>query len=211
MLARSKSGACRLIAINLSKYINLLLHTLQQYSMHFDKESKIFEALFSENYERLCRYVVTILGDYAIAEDIVQDIFAKMWVNRSKTSVSQIQLSYLYRSAYNTSLDYLKHHSVKSNYEVLQLQLLVVADHENVQLDFDLFQKVDQAIEKLAPQCKKIFKLSRFEGLTYNEIAIALNISVNTVDTQIRRALSSLKKELSEYLILVFVFFRHFL
>lgn len=51
--------------------------------MHFDKESKIFEALFSENYERLCRYVVTILGDYAIAEDNVQDIFAKMCVKTS--------------------------------------------------------------------------------------------------------------------------------
>lgn len=164
-----------------------------------------FEKFFSENYEVLCNYAFLILGDYDEAEDLVQEVFAKIWINKTDVIKDEIGLAYFYRSVKNGCLDKKKHDLVKQKYENE-----FASSNKNffeILTDFELPLKVEAAVNKLPEQCQRIFRMSRYEGLKYKEIAKKLNISEATVNTQIHRALSVMKKELKDYLILSIDFF----
>ncbi len=162
-------------------------------------DSKSFDLLFDHYYDKLCNYVASIIRDNDIAEDIVQDLFANLWVNRKKNTVKSSFSSYLFRSAYNASLDYLKQLNVKSRYQAGILEQLP-SFHDSMEF-MELLEALEESIEQLPEQCRAIFKLSRFESLKYREIAQKLSVSENTVDTQIRRALKKLREDFKDYLI----------
>ena len=162
--------------------------------------SNTFDALFEEHYTHLCNYAFSIVNDFDVAEDIVQDLFANLWVNRNRIKIKTKVSAYLLRSVYNACLDHHKHGKVRSQFR----QQILRKDESNFQEslnDFELPERIDRAIEELPTECRKIFIMSRFEGRKYHEIASLLNISENTVDTQIRRALKQLRDKLKDYLI----------
>jgi RNA polymerase sigma-70 factor (ECF subfamily) len=158
-----------------------------------------FDKLFIELYEKLCNYAYSILNDYDLAEDIVQDMYAKVWMNRTKREVKKIEKSYYYKSIHNSCLDYIKHNKIKDEYRD-EFKILNSISYNDSIVDFELVGRVDEAIEQLPEKSKEAFKLSRYEGLKYREIATKMNISENTVDTHIRKSLKSLKIKLKEFI-----------
>ena len=173
-------------------------------------DEKAFELLFKSYYSILCAYAFDILKKNEWAEEVVQNTFIKIWESRAKIEINQSLKSYLYRSIHNQCINFLKHQqvvSLKRQKYIEEVKNESVAD--NIEEEFTLspyfYEGLEEDIENeilaLPDQCQKIFRMSRFEMLSHQDIAQRLNISVNTVKTQIRRALtrirSSLEKKIS--------------
>ena len=164
-----------------------------------------FETLFKSHYANLCGYAVKYVWEPDEAEEIVQDLFFNLWNKRSSLYISSSIESYLFRAVRNACLNYLKHRKVRENYAVAAqenhnpgLRL-----NDNPIETLELQKRIDEAIDALPPERKKVFMLSRHEGLKYKEIADALGISVKTVEAQMGKALKFLKEELKEFMIIL--------
>jgi len=155
-----------------------------------------FTSFYRQFYQKLLLTSDKYVEDIFIAEEIVQDVFLKIWEEPEGLNEIKLINSYLYRSVINASINYLnrqknieRHHlKIAANYSE---ESLIELDEEN-----ELIVLINTEIEKLPTQCKKIFKLSRFEHLKYKEIANLLNISERTVENHIASALKTLRSEL---------------
>ncbi len=165
-------------------------------------DQRAFSSLFDLHYEATCRYVIRIIRDRDTTEEIVQSTFVNLWEKRALIREDISFKSYLFRAAYNTALNYIKHQKVVSNYVARKQDKIEVSKQAYVshQPDFELQQKIADAINQLPPQCQKVFRLSREEGLKYHEIADELGISKKTVEVHMGKALKMLRMSLKEYL-----------
>ena len=156
-----------------------------------------FEIIFNKYYNFLCNYALKFVSSPDVAEEVVSDVFFKVWKNRKKIVIKTSFESYLFRAVKNQSLDFLKS---KANQNLSLEDVLPVYEKssgltpEDILSYKELENKLEESIESLPPKCQRIFKSSRFEGLKYAEIAIKYGISVKTVETQMGRALSHLRK-----------------
>ncbi|MFC2152382.1 RNA polymerase sigma-70 factor [Bacteroidota bacterium] len=178
----------------------------------FKIESKQdFEKLFNAYYSNLCAYANNFLKDVDASEEVVQEVLFKLWTNKDSIIITSSVKSYLFRAVRNASLNVLKHINIREDYKV---------QHENERDDelssedemivSELDQKIREAIDQLPIERKKVFILSRYDGLKYKEIAEKLNISVSTVENQIVKALKFLREELKDYLPWIILFFSDF-
>ena len=164
-------------------------------------DAEIFRLVFDSCYESLCRYAFTILKNTQEAEDIVQFMFLKLWDKREQLNIRQTVRSYLFKSVYHRCINHLEHKKIISNYQ-RNSQSIPSQDVQSPEIFPDeLGESIRNAIEKLPPRCKRIFILSRYEELTYAEIAQRLDISVNTIQNQICKALRILREELKDTLV----------
>jgi len=159
--------------------------------------------MFTVFYPVLAAYCCKYVKNEEVARDIVQDIFLNVWENRCKIDFSRPLHSYLLKLAHNQCVNYLQRLKVEKKYMTqISMQLLEMETHYDDlfdQLAADAMQeRIDQTVEKLPAQCRDIFRKSRYEGMSHQDIAQNLNISVRTVETQIYRALKILKKALNE-------------
>lgn len=162
------------------------------------------ESFFKERFKALCAHCQYRFGfETDTAKEVVHTGFVKLWENRERLSSGLPVEAYLYKIISNISADLLKHEKVKEKHARSFLQSPPqpvtgedVRYTELKQLETD----IDDAVNDLPEQMRKIFELSRFEGLTYAAIAAQLNISVKTVETQMSRALARLRQRLSRYL-----------
>lgn len=169
--------------------------------LHNSDES-VFETIFRTYYERLCNYANSIVNDMAEAEEIVQNTFLIIWEKREGTEIHTSLKSYLYQSVHNHCLNRIKHFKIRRQYSQHyqnNTELNVESTSETV-LGNELDKQITDAIESLPKQCKAIFKLSRFENLTYAEIATQMGLSVKTIDNHMVRALKILRVKLKEYI-----------
>jgi RNA polymerase sigma-70 factor (ECF subfamily) len=157
----------------------------------------VFKQVFDACYESLCHYAYTILRDTDEAEDVVQSMFMKLWERREELNIQSALRSYLFKSVYNQCLNQVEHRSVKSKFQEYKLTQMEVSQQPGV-FDEELDVKIKKAIEALPPQCRTIFLMSRYDELRHHEIAEKLNISVNTIQNQICKALKILRDELKE-------------
>jgi len=164
-----------------------------------------FESIFKAYYSRLCSYANTMLNDSEEAEEMVQNTFIVLWENRANVDIHTSLKSYLYRAVHNSCLNRIKHMKVRQEHSayVLHTQEEEVESTSHMVMGNELQQQINVAIEKLPPQCKRVFTLSRYENLTYAEIAAQLEISVKAVDKQMVRALRILREQLKDYLPLI--------
>jgi RNA polymerase sigma-70 factor, ECF subfamily len=146
-----------------------------------------------------------VVGTREIAEEVVSDVFVKLWKNREQIEVHTSFQAYIYRAVRNQALDYLKLR-VHRQYERESLDAvqwsMSHADHFSPaeELSFNEFYKhLEGCISDLPRQCQLIFRLSREDGLRYRDIAEKLNISVKTVETQMSRALKVLRQRVPEH------------
>jgi len=153
-----------------------------------------FQHVFDSCYASLCAYAFTILRDAPEGEDVVQSVFMKLWEKRDSLEIKQSVRSYLFKAVYNQCLNQIQHRAVQTKYRVYS-QLTVDASSDPDVFPEDLDEKIRMAVENLPPQCRKIFVMSRYEGLRYPEISSRLNISVNTIQNQICKALKLLREE----------------
>jgi RNA polymerase sigma-70 factor (ECF subfamily) len=169
---------------------------------------KSYELLFKSYYSSLCKYARSLVHNGATAEDIVMDLFIKLWESQDKLLINTSLNAYLFRSVHNRCMNYLTRTSHRfSNLDdetIEKLNKLVSNDSINVPSaeynTIELIQEIDSAIEKLPEECRRIFIMSRTEELSHKEIAEKLNLSVNTVKVQIYRALIKMREHLKDFL-----------
>jgi RNA polymerase sigma-70 factor, ECF subfamily len=168
-----------------------------------------FEAMFKAQYSPLCSYANSILKDLDASEEVVQEVMFKIWNIREKLVIDSSMKSYLFRAVRNGCMNVLKHQKIREAYRVSR-----ESDHienqrsqEDEMIMTELECRIREAIDRLPLERRKVFILSRYDGLTYNQIADKLNISVKTVENQMGKALRSLREELKDYLPWVLFFF----
>jgi RNA polymerase sigma-70 factor (ECF subfamily) len=166
-------------------------------------DAKVFESVFREYYVPLCVHVRRYLIDAESAEEVVQDMFFKMWERREVLSVHSSLNAYLYKAVTNQALNYIKYQKIAHQYkEYVGFNTDIasaITAHEAL-VSSDLEGKINSLIKSMPERRRMVFEMSRFEGLKYMEIAEKLNISVKTVEIQMSKALSFLRDQLKEYL-----------
>lgn len=163
------------------------------------------EILFRKYYAGLCRSLYKILRDATLAEDIVQEVFMKVWEMRETLKMEDAIQSYLYRSCYNSALNFLKQQKKNTDLDTLENPLPGSETAER-QLNLEETEaEIQKAIDALPPKTKLVFSLSRFEELSYKEIAEHLDISVKSVEKHMGIALQRLRESLKDYLVTVFL------
>jgi RNA polymerase sigma-70 factor (ECF subfamily) len=177
------------------------------------QDEAAFEQVFKEYFKNLHAYACTILKDEAAAEEIVQQVFFRLWERSDGLTISGSLAAYLYRSVHNGSLNYLKHQKVRAAYRQHAGYMKENANEhggKNLSLK-ELETRLADALNELPEQCRTIFQLSRFEELRYKEIAERLNLSVKTVENQMGKALKILRTKLADYLIVTIICFTQIL
>ncbi len=175
-----------------------------------DGDKRAYEFLFREYYAALCHYAERFLKDQSLAEDVVAQVFCNLFVKRKELVIQSIQ-PYLFFSVRNSALNQLRSQKNKTEIEESS-ELHVLTGYDLKANDFispilhrEAEKLLDDAINTLPPQCKEIFLLSRNERLSHKEIALKIGISVNTVETQMSRAIKKLSKLLGGYIKLFFL------
>jgi RNA polymerase sigma-70 factor (ECF subfamily) len=164
-----------------------------------------FEKLYQKYYLVLCLVAAQIVKNPHDAEEIVSDVFVRLWNIREKLEITTSIKAYLIKAVRNTSLNYLERSKKSGKTDSItnsDFQLLAWdSDYPLGQLfEKEILEILDQGINKLPEGCREIFLMSRNEDMKYSDIAEKQNISVNTVKTQMKIALSSLRDTLKDYL-----------
>ena len=166
-----------------------------------------FEMVFRDYYKPLVRYGNTFLRDTDETEDVVQQVFVSLWEKRTQLDIHTSIRAVLYKAVQNACLNRIKHQKVRSAYAEEQ-KLTQQNEHSSNPLQVEeLNQRIQAAIGNMPEQCGRIFKMSRFEQLRYQEIADQLGLSVKTVENQMGKALKIVREELKDYLPLLILFF----
>lgn len=157
-------------------------------------DQKSFDALFMHYQPKLVHFINGFIKDKEAARDLSQDLFLKIWLNRSTLSRISSFKSYLFQMARHAVYDYYDHSLVKEKYEVNQVEFSLT----EYSIEADLYAKelelsLDLAVEKMQTQRKLIYNMSRKEGLSNDEIALRLNLNKRTIENQISLALSTLR------------------
>lgn len=165
---------------------------------------RVFEDVFRRLFEPLCRYANSIVKDDAIAEETVQQVFLRLWEKATMLQQQQDLKPYLYRAVYNTCINHLKHKRVQMAYTQFAAHNTLPHTHPDgtgERLNSkELEARIATAINQLPEQCRRVFEMSRFQHLTYQEIADELDISIKTVEAQMGKALKWMRTQLADYL-----------
>ncbi|MBN2166045.1 MAG: RNA polymerase sigma-70 factor [Marinilabiliaceae bacterium] len=168
---------------------------------------KAFEELFKKYYSLLVVFASKFVNDIDTAREIVQDTFVHFYEKRNEIKIHTSLKAHLFQSVKNRALNYIKRDSIIKNHHLqiesdLKDSILVTDDEIEVS---ELQQRIYQAVNSLPDRCSEIFKMSRFDGLTNNEIAESLSLSKRTVETQISKALRIIREKLHDYSAIVVV------
>ena len=168
-----------------------------------------FEMLFRNHYSALCSYANQFLKDVDAAEEVVQEVMLRIWTNRDSLVVDISIKSYLFRAVRNGCMNVLKHVKVREEYKAWREHQGDEShlSKEDEMIASELEQRIREAIDKLPMERRKVFIMSRYDGLTYSQIADKLNISVKTVENQMGKALKTLRLDLADYLPWLMLFF----
>lgn len=162
-----------------------------------------FEDVFDKCFEPLCKYAYSILRDMDEAEDVVQKTFCKLWDQRESLFIKSSLNSYLYRIVHNDSINTINQRTLHQEHNFNYLSFMQ-SDSSNTILESiegaELQKAIERAILGLPPQCRKVFELSRMEQMPYSKIAEELQISTNTVENHMSKALKILRADLKDYL-----------
>jgi RNA polymerase sigma-70 factor (family 1) len=169
-------------------------------SAPFNDLYKRFHLDFEKLYTPLCQYAFRLVKETEACEDIVQDVFARIWEKRKDLIGSENIRYYLFTAVRNNCLTYLDH---GQRMPVYSLSYLDIADDESEELTakagapdqepLNYKALLDKGIELLPPKCKEVFLLNRMGQLSNREIAFALRISVKTVENQLWKAMKMLR------------------
>ena len=177
-----------------------------------DGNLRAFSELFDRYGKRLYRFSMGYLKSAENAEEIVQEVFMKIWNNREDLSAQKSFESYLFTISKNGILNTIR----KSKSEQVYLNYVKIHPEKNVLLDDELnFKELEkaykEAIEQLSPRRKEIYILSREQFLSNAEIAKKMNISIKTVENQMTSALSEIRQNLRSLGFSGIIFFELFL
>ena len=163
-------------------------------------DRNIYKKLFEDYYEPLCNFAYGYMNDLDESEDIVQEVFVYLWQKRKDLKINSSLKSYLFSSVKNKSIERIRRNKLESKY--ISEKLAEAKHHDNSEDENEieklvLIQKLYKSIDELPGRCQLIFKMAKVDGMTYNEISQKLDLSVKTVESQMRRAFIILREKLS--------------
>jgi RNA polymerase sigma-70 factor (ECF subfamily) len=166
---------------------------------------RIFEEIYRKYYPVLYRYAVSITKTGDSAEDAINETFLKLWEGRDRIVINISLQAYLFKSVYNYCINALKHIQIREKYKSVFAGHLPMDENDRDYplsglIEEEIGSIVQKVVDQLPEQCRHVFVMSRFEHMKYEEIASALNISVHTVHTHIKRALGKLRAGLADFL-----------
>jgi RNA polymerase sigma-70 factor (ECF subfamily) len=162
-------------------------------------DQEAFEALFRKHYEALCRFALRYVESVETAEDLVQDVFFDLWKRRHAWHPERSPRAFLYGAVRNQGLKHQRWADVREDVQGHEALAVVAGPQDPARTveDRESLEVARKVIRALPPRRRSVFLLSRRHGLTYAEIATALDISVKTVETQMGRALKALRDQFS--------------
>lgn len=164
-------------------------------------DKTVLKELFDQHYNSVCQTIHRFIRDRSLVEDLAQNVFIRFWEKRQRVNIQTSIGAYFHRMAINEALGWLRKNKGKETEEISpNTQEKQTYSVEDDFLQNELQAQVTTAINTLPPKCRTVFQLSRFEDLTYKEIAEKLGISVKTVENQMGKALRVLRAELKDYL-----------
>lgn len=167
-------------------------------------DHQAFETVFFAYFNKVKYFIYGLIKSESDAEELAQDIFVRIWTNRDAIDPKKNFTTYIYVSARNAALNFLKKRLVRSSYT--QEQLHIGNETDNPEEGFfarEIDLLIQMSVSKMPDRRKRIYEMSRNEGLTNDEIALRMNISKKTVENQLSLAL----KELREVVSLIALFF----
>ena len=175
-----------------------------QHQIACEGDEKAFADLFRHFYDRLLHFSIQYVHTREAAEEIVSDVFVKIWNRRSELEkVANLEV-YLFVAIKNHSLNYLEQFSAlrisSINEESGIAELTNSVDPERAMEWKEILFRMDQEVSKLPDQCRRVFKLIKEEGFKYKDVAEILNISPRTVETQLFRAMKRLNEVVGPYM-----------
>jgi len=163
-------------------------------------DEKFYKSVFYEYYPLLTYFANKYVNDLEVAKEIVQEFFVRLYEKRFSLNIDTSFKSYLYKSVYNSCINYLNQIAVREQHHrqirntTYERSVFSEDDINMVELE----KKIYSEIEKLPAQCRRIFKMNRFDGLSNGEIAEKLKLSKRTIETQISKALRILRRNVPE-------------
>ncbi|WP_421920272.1 RNA polymerase sigma factor [Marinifilum sp.] len=161
-------------------------------------DEKAFGTVFDKYFSPLCKYSFQIVKELEPAEEVVSDVFVKLWLNRHTIKIETDLKSYLFRACKNTALNYLR--KTKNNIsldEIIGKELMSVINTDSDLIHKEVCTQIQQMLDMLTPQQSLVLKLHKLEGLSQQEIAQKLSISIKTVQNHIYLGLLHLTKQLA--------------
>ena len=155
--------------------------------------SGAFTDFYSYHFQKLILVSDKYVNDIYVAEEIVQDVFLKIWENKESLLYVNSIASYLYKSVVNASINYFNRQKNIQRHHVRIAADTLEEDMENTMAENELIVLLYNEIELLPEKCQKVFKLSRLQGLKYKQIALELGISEKTVENHMGNALKLLR------------------
>lgn len=166
-----------------------------------DDDHKAFREFFDQLYSKYFRFAYYFLPSSALCEELVSDVFMKIWNNRKNLpKIEQLEVYFL-QSVKNQALTYIKRQIQNKEYlpEISIMPAVTVSHPENLMIAQELADKLEEAIKSLPPKCETIFRLVRENGLSYKEAATILEISPRTVDNQMLIAMKRIKAVIENF------------
>jgi RNA polymerase sigma-70 factor (family 1) len=166
-----------------------------------------FSFIFTTYYADLVMFSTTFTKDIDSAEEIVQNIFVEFWENRCDYTINTSLKSYLLKTVQNKCIDWIRHMKIRQKYNdnVVENTVIIENDTENYILRSELEYNIDLALSQLPVEVAEAFRLNRYDGLKYHEIAKEQNVSVRTIEVRIGKALNLLRKLLKDFLVTVLI------
>lgn len=163
-------------------------------------DSEAFNRLYNLFYAPLCVFANRYLPDKKIIEDCVQDVFLKIWRDRKNIFINTSIKSYLITATRNHCLNLIERKKIEQTYEQYILNTYDPYSSEDLYSVEELENIIEKAIDKLPEKYRTVFRMSRFEQMTYKEIAEKQNISIKTVEAYMHKSLIMLSMSLKDFL-----------
>jgi len=161
-----------------------------------------FDRVFIKYFKNLHAYAFKLINDRDNAEEMVQNVFCRIWEKKHLLKIDGYLKSFLYRAVHNECLNFIKHQKVRSSF-----QTHYTTKQEDTESDLskelaasELRRQLFMAIGELPEDCASVFQMSRFEQLKYHEIAAQLNIPIKAVEYQMGKALKIIRLKLVDFL-----------
>jgi RNA polymerase sigma-70 factor (ECF subfamily) len=171
-------------------------------------QEKAFDFIFRQYYKALCAQAHLYTQDLDLSQSLVQDCFIKLWETRDHITEIENLSSWLIVTVRNKCIDYIRKHKRETVLRQTSDQSDLNQDSDRLLLSREFEERLVKALSLLPARCRIAFEYSRFEGMTYPEIASKMNISVKAVEALVSRSLKILRVELKDYLPLAILLYQ---
>jgi RNA polymerase sigma-70 factor (family 1) len=169
-----------------------------------ERNHQVFDALFREYYLPLTKFAESFMFDRTVSEDIVQSFFVSLWENAPRIDIRTSLKLYCYQSVKNMCLNRLRDLKIKDRRNLLYIEAVLQQQDEGHMFDPEILTKIRESIDLLPPNMAMIFKLKYLDGKKNREISNTLNLSENTIKTQLTRARGRIRTMLEKNVSLYF-------